>query len=105
MRLVPGVRIELVVTLFEGGTNNGLSSPCHFYDVGRLLRGGRFLVSAIMETTPNFVSNSLTDVAGLRASGLFAQGREPSIRSLREWTKLRRIPYVRIGRLIYYDLA
>ncbi|HSI15934.1 MAG: helix-turn-helix domain-containing protein [Rariglobus sp.] len=51
------------------------------------------------------LASQLTDVIGLRTSGIFPTGREPSIRTLREWTKLRRIPYHRIGRLIYFDPA
>lgn len=51
------------------------------------------------------INSQLTDVVGLRASGIFPAGREPSIRTLRDWTKLRRIPYHRIGRLIYFDPA
>lgn len=58
-----------------------------------------------METIPPTVKNQLTDIVGLRASGIFAEGNEPSIRSLREWTKLRRIPHVRLGSRIYYDPA
>ena len=46
---------------------------------------------------------SLTDITGLRTCGLFPKGREPSIRTLREWTKLRRIPYHRVGHFIYFD--
>lgn len=45
----------------------------------------------------------LTDIVGLRASGIFPQGKEPSIRTLREWTKLRRIPYHKLGRFVYFD--
>ncbi|MDR2982916.1 MAG: hypothetical protein LBV12_11800 [Puniceicoccales bacterium] len=37
----------------------------------------------------------LADINGLRHSGIFPQGREPSIRTLREWTKQRRIPRAR----------
>ena len=51
------------------------------------------------------LASQLTDIVGLRSSGIFPAGREPSIRTLREWTKLRRIPYHRIGRLIYFDPA
>ncbi|MGH8018763.1 MAG: hypothetical protein ACREIA_10800 [Opitutaceae bacterium] len=47
----------------------------------------------------------LTDIEGLRASGIFPAGREPSIRTLREWTRLRRIPHHRVGHFVYYDLA
>jgi hypothetical protein len=48
---------------------------------------------------------TLTDITGLRTCGLFPKGREPSIRTLREWTKLRRIPYHRVGHFIYFDPA
>ncbi|MGH8019197.1 MAG: hypothetical protein ACREIA_13065 [Opitutaceae bacterium] len=49
--------------------------------------------------------SQLTDIHGLRASGIFPAGREPSIRALREWTRLRRIPHHRVGHFIYYDVA
>ena len=58
-----------------------------------------------MEASSNPNSNALTDIVGLRSCGIFPQGREPSIRTLREWTKLRRIPYHRVGHFIYYDPA
>jgi len=48
---------------------------------------------------------SLADINGLRASGIFPKGREPSIRTLREWTKCRRIPFHRLGHFVYYDIA
>ena len=47
----------------------------------------------------------LTDINGLRFCGLFPKGREPSVRTLREWTRLRRIPYHRVGHFGYYDPA
>jgi hypothetical protein len=47
--------------------------------------------------------NPLTDVVGLRASGIFPSGKEPSIRTLRSWTKLRRIPHHKVGHFVYYD--
>jgi hypothetical protein len=47
----------------------------------------------------------LTDIKGLRVGGIFPKGKEPSIRTLRQWTKLRRIPHHRIGHFVYYDLA
>lgn len=50
-------------------------------------------------------SNQLTDILGLRASGLFPAGKEPSVRTLREWTRLRRIPHHRVGHFVYYDLV
>jgi len=60
-----------------------------------------------METT-SFITptqNQLTDIIGLRFSGIFPMGKEPSIRTLRDWTKLRRIPHHRLGHFVYYDLA
>lgn len=58
-----------------------------------------------MENSTSGISNQLTDINGLRLSGVFPKGREPSIRTLRQWTKLRRIPYHRVGRFIYFDPA
>lgn len=45
----------------------------------------------------------LTDILGLRLCGIFPAGKEPSVRTLREWTKLRRIPHHRLGHFVYYD--
>ena len=58
-----------------------------------------------MEASSNPISNALTDIVGLRSCGIFPQGREPSIRTLRNWTKLRRIPHHRVGHFVYYDAA
>lgn len=60
-----------------------------------------------METNSILVpaQHALTDIVGLRLSGIFPQGKEPSIRTLRDWTKLRRIPYHRVGHFIYYDVT
>jgi hypothetical protein len=63
-----------------------------------------------MQTTPetNISENprtSLTDINGLRMSGIFPKGKEPSIRTLREWTRHRRIPSHRLGHFVYYDIA
>jgi hypothetical protein len=46
----------------------------------------------------------LVDIHGLRSCGIFPPGREPSIRSLREWTRHRLIPAHRLGRLVFYDV-
>jgi len=46
----------------------------------------------------NILSNQLTDIAGLRLSGVFPKGKEPALRTLREWTRTRRIPYYKVGR-------
>lgn len=60
-----------------------------------------------METSPSLTlpTNPLTDVVGLRQSGIFPAGKEPSIRTLRQWTKLRRIPHHKVGHFVYYDSA
>lgn len=47
--------------------------------------------------------NRLTDIVGLRHSGIFPEGKAPSIRTLRQWTKLRRIPFHRVGHFVYFD--
>jgi hypothetical protein len=49
------------------------------------------------------IRSQLTDIVGLRSCGIFPAGKEPSIRTLREWTKLRRIPHHRVGHFVYYD--
>jgi hypothetical protein len=49
--------------------------------------------------------NQLTDILGLRASGIFPKDKEPSIPTLRNWTKLRRIPHHRVGHFVYYDVT
>lgn len=57
-----------------------------------------------METQPApSIAHQLTDVVGLRVSGIFPKDKEPSIRTLRNWTNLRRIPHHRVGHFIYYD--
>ena len=49
--------------------------------------------------------NRFTDIVGLRSSGIFPKDKEPSIATLRNWTKLRRIPHHRVGHFIYYDAS
>lgn len=49
--------------------------------------------------------SQLTDIISLRLSGIFPTGKEPSIRTLRDWTKLRRIPHHRLGHFVYFDPA
>jgi len=60
-----------------------------------------------MEATPSApaITNQLTDVIGLRTSGIFPTGKEPSIRTLRSLTKLRRIPYHKVGHFVMFDIA
>ncbi len=52
-----------------------------------------------------YITSQLTDIVGLRACGIFPAGKEPWIRTLRDWTRLRRIPYHKVGRLVYFDPA
>ena len=56
-------------------------------------------------TTNTATESKLTDIIGLRQCGIFPAGKEPSIRTLRSWTKLRRIPHHRLGHFVYYDPA
>ena len=54
-------------------------------------------------SSPSSLTSPLTNVIGLRVSGIFPTGKEPSIRTLRQWTKLQRIPHHRVGHFVYYD--
>lgn len=58
-----------------------------------------------METPPFSNTGQLTDILSLRASGIFPKDKEPSIPTLRNWTRLRRIPHHRVGHFVYYDVA
>ena len=66
---------------------------------------GTICGSASAAAAVNTASQSLTDINGLRQSGIFPKGNEPSIRTLREWTKCRRIPFHRVGHFVYFDIA
>lgn len=55
------------------------------------------------ERSPIPPTGNLTDIVGLRRSGVFPKDKEPSIRTLRSWTQLRMIPHHRIGHFVYYD--
>ena len=54
-------------------------------------------------TSPN--TSQLIDIVALQKSGIFPADRPPSIRTLREWTRLRRIPHHRVGHFVYFDAA
>jgi hypothetical protein len=59
-----------------------------------------------METQlPLSTEKQFTDIVGLRGSGIFPKDKEPSIATLRNWTKLRRIPHHRVGHFIYSDAS
>ena len=58
-----------------------------------------------MPSTPSIGQSQLTDIIGLRLSGIFPKDKEPSVRTLRDWTKLRRIPHHRVGHFVYFDPA
>ena len=51
---------------------------------------------------PSFAGQFI-DIVGLRTCGIFPTGKEPSIRTLRQWTKLRRIPHHKVGHFVYFD--
>jgi hypothetical protein len=55
--------------------------------------------------TPPSTQSRLTDIVGLRLSGIFPEGKEPSIRTLRDWTKLRVIPHHRVGHFVYFSVS
>jgi hypothetical protein len=46
--------------------------------------------------------SQLLDIVALRTCGIFPVGKEPSIRTLRQWTKLRRIPHHKVGHFAYF---
>jgi hypothetical protein len=54
-------------------------------------------------SVPSLGQSQFTDIIGLRLSGIFPKDKEPSIRTLRDWTRLRRIPHHRVGHFVYYD--
>ena len=59
-----------------------------------------------METPASLcIESQLTDIVGLRLSGIFPKDEEPSIHTLRSWTKLRRIPSHKVGHFVYFDCA
>ena len=49
------------------------------------------------------ISSQLIDIVALQTCGIFPAARPPSIRTLREWTRHRRIPHHRVGHFVYYD--
>ena len=56
-----------------------------------------------LTTDSSLTTSQLIDIVGLRTCGIFPAGKEPSIRTLRSWTKLRRIPYHKVGHFVYFD--
>ena len=45
-----------------------------------------------------------TDLNGLRAAGFWPNGKAPSVRTLRDWTRLRLLPYHKVGHFVFYDV-
>ena len=58
-----------------------------------------------MNTETSTQPVKLVTVIGLRQSGIFPEGSVPCLRTLRDWTRRRILPYIRVGGRIYYDLA
>jgi hypothetical protein len=53
------------------------------------------------ETSQN---TRFVDINGLRNSSIWPLGRKPGISTLRDWTRFRKIPHHKIGRLVLYDI-
>ena len=49
------------------------------------------------------MSMKFIDIESLRVCGIFPVGKEPSIRTLRSWTKWGILPHYKIGHFVYYD--
>jgi hypothetical protein len=49
------------------------------------------------------MSMKFTDIESLRLCGIFPVGKEPSIRTLRSWTKWGMLPHYKVGHFVYYD--
>ena len=45
----------------------------------------------------------LVDIHGLRASGIFPEGKVPCVRTIREWTMKRVVPFKRVGGFVWFD--
>jgi hypothetical protein len=85
-----------------GGATQVVSYPCPRLDATRCFyTGARVWKRNYLHASP---LTTLTDITGLRTCGLFPKD-EPSIRTLHEWTKLRRIPYHRVGHFVYFGPA
>ncbi len=55
--------------------------------------------------TASPITSQLIDIVALRTCGIFPTARPPSIRTLREWTRLRLIPHHRVGHFVWFDPA
>ena len=49
------------------------------------------------------MSMKFIDIESLRVCGIFPVGKEPSIRTLRSWTKWGILPHYKVGHFVYYD--
>ena len=49
------------------------------------------------------MSMKFIDIESLRLCGIFPVGKEPSIRTLRSWTKWGILPHYKVGHFVYYD--
>lgn len=59
---------------------------------------------APMGQTASTVQPGFVDIVGLQQSSIWPPNRRPSIRTLREWSRLRKIPVVRLGHFALYDV-
>ena len=51
------------------------------------------------------LENKLISITALRDSGVFPDDRKPTLRTLREWTRLKMIPHIKCRGFVYYDAA
>lgn len=49
------------------------------------------------------MSMKFIDIESLRVCGIFPVGKEPSVRTLRSWTKWGILPHYKVGHFVYYD--
>lgn len=56
-----------------------------------------------MDSNSSAFPSQFVDITAFRTCGIFPTGKEPSIRTLREWTRRRQLPHHRVGHFIYYD--
>ncbi len=56
-----------------------------------------------IDTLPTHPSQNLLTIQGLQNAAFWPPERRPSLRTLREWSRLRKIPVVKIGKFCLYN--
>ena len=58
-----------------------------------------------MNESPSATSGTqLVSIQGLQAAPFWPSDRRPALRTLREWSRTRRIPCIRLGKNAWYDI-